>query len=400
MEILIRNGRVIDPRNEINDVRDVGIANGKIVRVDHNIPPQDAQLVIDATGMMITPGLVDLHGHYYYGTQPDSDYSNGFKAVPPDGFTLRSGVTTAVDAGGSGWRNFADFQKQVIERSQTRVLAMLNIVGSGMKGDPMEQNLEDMDADLTARCAKEFPEVIVGIKVAHYRGPDWIPVERAVQAGRLASLPVMVDFGRHVPPLSLRRLLLEYLRPGDIYTHMYAHIPERLPIVDEKGALEPYVRQARERGIIFDVGHGAGSFVFAQAIPALAQGFAPDSISTDLHAESMNAGLKDMSNLLSKFLSLGVDLSDVIRMSTWNPARILHRTDLGHLSPGARADLAVWTLRHGEFGFVDVEGWKVPGTLKLDCEVTMRDGEVVWDLNGLSKPLGQTGTKDNLKRAP
>jgi len=193
-----------------------------------------------------------------------------------------------------------------------------------------------------------------------------------------------VDFGGVVPELPLKDLLLEHLRPSDILTHTYAQVRGRIPIVDEQGNVRPYVLEARKRGIIFDVGHGGGSFVFRQAVPAIKQGFTPDSISTDLHRGSMNAGMKDMLNVMSKFLNMGMALPDVILRSTWNPAREIKRTELGHLSAGAPADVAVLRLRQGNFGFVDVGGGKMPGTLKLECELTLRDGQAVWDLNGIS----------------
>ncbi|HUG44103.1 MAG TPA: amidohydrolase/deacetylase family metallohydrolase, partial [Acidobacteriota bacterium] len=239
-DLLIRSGHVIDPRNEIDGEMDVAVLDGKIAQVSQEIPPEEARRVVDATGLIVAPGLIDIHVHAFYGTEPHSDYSDGFLALPPDGFTLRSGVTTAVDTGGSGWRNFRRFKENVIDRSQTRILAMLNIVGAGMKGDPTEQDLNDMDPKLTAMMARQFPELIVGVKVAHYRGPEWDPVQRAVEAGGLADLPVMVDFGRHIPPLSLQELLLERLRPGDIFTHAYAEIDEREPIVGPDGRVRSF----------------------------------------------------------------------------------------------------------------------------------------------------------------
>lgn len=383
-DLLLKGGHVIDPKNELDAPRDVAIAAGKIARVSESIPAAEARQVVDVNGLFVTPGLVDLHVHAFYGTEPNASYSNGDRALPPDGFTLRSGVTTAVDVGGAGWRNFPQFLEQVIRRSQTRILAFLNIVGSGMKGDPVEQNLNDMNPKLTAMRIRQFPEILVGVKVAHYRGPEWDPVDRAVEAGRQAGVPVMVDFGRHLPPLGLDELLLRRLRPGDLLTHTYAHVEGRIPIVDEKGQVRSYVQEARRRGVLFDVGHGAGSFVFRQAVPAVKQGFVPDSISTDLHAGSMNAGMKNMLNVMSKFLNLGLSLQEVILRSTWNPARFIQRPDLGHLSVGAGADVAVLRLREGDFGFVDVDGRKLQGRQKLECELTLRDGQIVWDLNGLS----------------
>jgi len=386
VDMLIRNGHVIDPRNGIDGVRDVAIADGVIVRVGANLPVEGVEQVIDATGLYVTPGLIDMHGHVFWGTEPNAYLANSFSSLPPDGFTFRSGVTAIVDAGGPGWRNFQEFKEQTIDRSRTRVYCFLNIVGSGMKGGAVEQNLGDMDAKLTAMVARSNDEHIVGIKLAHYSGPEWTPTERAVEAGRQAGIPVMIDFGGGDPPLSLETLLLEKLRPGDILTHCYAHVNGRMPIVDENGKVRPYIFEAQKQGRIFDVGHGGGSFVYEQAMPAVEQGLLPNTISTDLHTGSMNAGMKDMINVMSKMLVLGMPLPEVIAASTWKPAQVIQKEELGHLSPGASADVAIIRLEEGDFGYVDVRGWKLRGKQKLVCELTLRDGAVVWDLNGLSRP--------------
>jgi dihydroorotase len=386
MDLLIKGGHVIDPRNGIDGVRDVAIADGKIARVAADIAPSGAAKVVDAKGLYVTPGLIDIHVHVFHGTEPNADYSNGLNALPPDGFTFRNGVTTVADTGGAGWRNFIQFKEQTIDRVQTRVFAFLNIVGSGMKGGPIEQNIADMDARLTAIRIRQFRDLIVGVKLAHFSGSDWTPVDRAVEAGRLANVPVMVDFGGSDPPLPLDELLLRRLRPGDILTHMYAHVRSRMPLVGASGSVEPFVSEARRRGIIFDVGHGGGSFLFRQAVPATKQGLIPDTISTDLHIGSMNAGMKDQLNVMSKMLNLGLSLQQVIAQSTWRPAQVIKREELGHLSEGAVADVAVLRVREGQFGFVDVRGGRMNGTRKLECEMTVRAGRVVWDLNGLSYP--------------
>jgi dihydroorotase len=239
-----------------------------------------------------------------------------------------------------------------------------------------------MDANATAEQARKYREVVVGIKTAHYAGPEWTPVERAVQAGTLANIPVMVDFGDFRPERPFQDLVLKKLRPGDIYTHTYIGA---VPMLDAQGRVLPYLFEARKRGVIFDVGHGGGSFLFRQAIPAVRQSFAPDSISTDLHVNSMNSGMKDMLNLMSKFLNMGLTLDDVIARSTWNPAREIKREELGHLSVGASADVAVLRLESGQFGFVDVYGARMRGTQKLTCELTLRKGLVVYDLNGITR---------------
>ena len=385
--LVIRGGHVIDPRNNINGVMDVAISGGRVAAVGANVQAPAGARVIDAKGLYVVPGLIDIHAHVFYGTEKDSYLSAGDSAVPPDNHSFRSGQTTLVDVGGAGWRNFPQFKEQIIDRSRTRVLSFINIVGSGMKGGPVEQNLGDMDAKLTAMRIRQNRGVIVGIKVAHYSGPEWEPVTRAVQAGDETKVPVMIDFGNNTPPQSLEDLLLKYLRPGDILTHTYASVRGRIPIVDESGTLRPYVLAARKRGVIFDAGHGGGSFLYSQAVPATKQGFYPDVISTDLHTGSMNAGMKDILTTMSKFLNLGMPLPDVIKANTAKAADVIQRPDLGHLGVGAEADLAVLNLRKGSFGFIDSGGGRMMGDQKLECELTLKGGQVMWDLNGISRPL-------------
>ncbi len=379
-DLLLKGGHVVDPKNKIDRAMDIAIAGGKIARVAPTIAAAQARRAVAVSGLYVVPGLVDIHVHVYAGTGRRNAYC-GDNSVYPDGHTFRSGVTTVVDAGSSGWRNFPDFKDRVVDRARTRVLAMLNIVGGGMCG-PNEQDVWDMDPEATARRAREFPELIVGVKTAHYTGPEWVAVERAVEAGRLANLPVMVDFGAFRPERPFRQLVLEKLRPGDIYTHAFRNL---VPIADDQGRLEPYLLEARKRGVIFDVGHGGGSFLFRQAVPAVELGFPPDSISTDFHIGSMNAGMKDMLNVMSKFLNMGMPLAEVIRRSTVNPAGEIRRPELGHLSEGAPADVAVLRLRGGNFGFVDVNGARMSGSRKLEAELTISGGRVVWDLNGITR---------------
>lgn len=383
-DLLILNGHVIDKKNNINRQMDIGVKDGKIIRVEKKISTEGAKQVIDAKGLYVVPGIIDMHSHNFHGTDEDAYLSNSYSALPPDGFTFRSGVTTIVDVGGAGWKNFERFKSQTIAHSKTRVLSFLNIVGSGMKGGAIEQNLYDMNPEKTAEAVLQYPDTIVGIKLAHFQGHDWRPTERAVAAGKLANVPVMIDFGGSNPELSLETLLLEKLRPGDIFTHAFANVKGRTPIVDKNGKVRDYVFQAQQQGIIFDVGHGGGSFVFEQAVPALKQGFKPDAISTDLHTGSMNGGMKDILNVMSKFINMGMSLTEIIAAVTWNPAQYIHRNDLGHLSVGAVADIAIINLRAGSFGFVDTRGKKIQGNKKLECELTLREGKVVYDLNGLS----------------
>lgn len=386
-DLLIKGGTVIDAKNGINAVMDVAVKEGKIASVSQNISSDQAKTVVNAKGMIVSPGFLDIHGHNFHGTIPNAYLSNSFSSLPPDGFTFRSGVTTIVDAGGAGWKNFHVFKEQVIDRSKTRVLSFINIIGSGMKGGAIEQNLDDMNAKLTAMVAKQHPGVVVGVKLAHYHGFEWDPTERAVEAGRLADIPVMIDFGGSEPELPLKTLFLEKLRPGDIFTHAYANVNGRTAIVDDKGKVRPFVFEAQKRGIVFDVGHGGGSFLFKQAVPATEQGLFPNSISTDLHTGSMNAGMKSQINIMSKFLNMDMPLTEVIAASTWNPAQYIKRTDLGHLSVGAVADITISSVKKGNFGFVDSRGFKMMGKQKLECELTVREGAIVYDLNGISKPM-------------
>ena len=383
--ILIKGGTMIDAKNNINEVMDLAIKEGKVALVAKNIDVKRATQVVDAKGFYVTPGLIDIHFHNFHGTQEDHYLGDGFEALPPDGFTFRAGVTTVVDAGGAGWKTFGKFKDQTIAHSMTRVLSLLNIVGEGMRGGPWEQNLGDMDPKMTASVVRQNKE-IVGIKVAHYMGHEWGPVDRAVEAGKAANVPVMVDFGGATPVLPIEELFMQHLRPGDIYTHTFTQLPTREAIVDPTGKLKAFVLEAQKRGIVFDVGHGGGSFKFSQAIPALKSGFIPNTISTDFHTGSMNAGMKDQLNVMSKFLNMGMDVPQVIRASTWHPAQVIKREELGHLSVGAGADVAVLSLQTGKFGFIDSFGFSMQGTRKLVCELTLRDGRVVYDLNGISRP--------------
>ena len=387
IDILLKGGHVVDPKNKIDSKMDVAIFENKIVQVAPDIPATNAKKVIDVKGLFVTPGLIDMHVHVFMGNDLDAYIANGPTSVAPDGFTFRAGVTTVVDAGSSGWRNFRQMKEQTIDKAQTRVLALLNIVGTGMVGRFEEQDVADMNAVMTAHMIKQlFPDIIVGIKAAHYWG-DFTQVDRAVEAGKLANVPVMVDFGEHDPPNSIEALFMKHLRPGDIFTHTYSYGPtKRETVVDENGKVKPFIAEARKRGIIFDVGHGGGAFSWRQAVPAMQQGFAPDVISTDLHIQSMNGGMKDLTNVLSKFINMGMSVQDAIARATWAPANVINKKELGNLSVGTEADIAVFNLRKGDFGFVDVRGTKLKGTQKLEAELTIRGGKIVWDLNGISAP--------------
>jgi dihydroorotase len=376
-ELLLKGGHVIDPRNQIDAVMDVAIADGKIAAVRADINPAEARTLVDVSGLYVTPGLIDVHVHLFATTGMRGAWA-GDSSVLPDGFSFRSGVTTLVDVGSSGWRNFEDFRNRVIDRAQTRVFAMLNIVGLGMMTDAPEQNVHDMDAKATAEMALKHRDVVVGIKSAHYQGPEWVSVDRAIEAGTMAKIPIMVDFGYFRVERPYYKLVTERLRPGDISTHMFRG---PVPYVDENGKLLDYLKQARARGVLFDVGHGGGSFVFRNAVPAIRQGFHPDSISTDLHIGSMNGAMMDMVTTMSKILVMGVPLQEVIRESTVNPAKAIQHPELGHLSVGAEADIAVLRVMQGSFRYADGSRATFEGDRRLMCELTLKGGRVVWDWN-------------------
>jgi dihydroorotase len=379
-DLLIKKGHVIDPKNQIDSTLDVAITKGKIAKIAKNIPAAQASKVIDATGLYVTPGLIDIHTHVFVGTRPDK-FADGILSLSPDDFTFKSGVTTVVDAGTSGWRNFPLFKYQVIDKSQTRVLAFLNIAGSGMSGDPDQQDLNDMDSKMTSLIAQKYPEIIVGIKIGHYEGSEWSPFERALAAAQKSGVPLLVEC--HLPQFSLEEQL-NRMRPGDIITHSFEKVSERMTVIDEHGYIRPFVKDAQKKGILFDVGHGGAGFWFSQAIPAFKQGLLPNSFGTDLHRFSMNAGMKSMLNIMSKYLNMGMPIKDIILRATWNAAKSIKRYDLGNLSEGAVADIAVLSLLNGKFGFIDAGGNKIEGNRKLEAELTIRAGKIVWDLNGLA----------------
>lgn len=379
-DLLLKGGRLLDPKNNVDSRLDVAIAAGKIAAIAPSIPAAKAVRTVDVRGLVITPGLVDIHAHVFAATGKSGAY-NGDLSVFPDANCLPFGVTTVADAGSSGAMDFADFKQKIISRSKTRVLAFLNIVVEGM-GGRVEQDTSLMDPVKTAEVCRQNRADVVGIKTAHYAGPEWIAVERAVEAGKACDVPVMVDFGTFRPERPFQELVLSKLRPGDIYTHLF--LPW-VPLLDEQGKVAAFMLEARKRGVVFDVGHGGGSFVFRYAVPAVKQGFLPDSISTDLHASSRLAGMKDMLNVMSKFLNMGMPLREVILRSTWNPAREIRREELGHLSVGAVADVAVLRVEPGRYGFVDSYGARMDGTRRLICELTVRNGKVVWDLNGMTR---------------
>ncbi len=380
-DLLLKGGRVIDPANSINGPMDVALAGGKIAAVEKNIPAANARRVVDVTGLYITPGLIDIHAHAGV-DRPASGLSY------PANMNFSSGLTTIVDAGTWGARDFPEIKRTIIDTAQIRVLSFLNIVAAGM-GSEKEQDIREMDAQLCAATIKKYRDVIVGIKTAHYwtslpwdaTHPPWAAVDRAIEAGTQADVPVMVDFWPRPPERPYEDLILKKMRPGDIHTHVFA---QQFPVLLDNGTLNPIYAEARKRGVIFDVGHGGGSFWFRNAVPAIKQGFIPDSISTDLHMGSVNGPVVDMITTMSKMMAIGIPLEDVIRRSTVNPAREIRRPELGTLTVGREADIAVIELRHGKFGYIDCGRAKMMGEVKLENRMTLRAGRVVYDPTGIS----------------
>jgi dihydroorotase len=380
IDILIKNGHVFDAKNNIDTISDVSIANGKILQVAPYISDKHAKRIIYATGLYVVPGLIDPHTHVFVGSKSDK-FADGNNSLSPDDFSFKSGVTTMVDAGTSGWRNFQLFKTQVIDESKTQVLAFLNIAAYGMSGDDLQHDLNEMDVARTSEMVLKYPDHIVGIKIGHFDGEVWAPFERALEVGTITDRPLFVEC--HLPGYTLKEQL-DRMRQGDIITHSFENISERTPVVDGEGNVLSYVFDAKKKGVLFDVGHGGAGFWFNQGIPALEQGLWPNSFGTDLHRFSMNAGMKDMLNVMSKYLNMGMPLKEVLKRGSWFPAKAIKREDLGNLSTGAVADIAIIALTRGEFGFVDARDNRIPGDKKLVAELTIREGKIVWDLNGLS----------------
>lgn len=388
-DLLLKGGHVIDPANHIDSVMDVAVAAGKIAAVGKDIPAGQAKKVVDVSGLYVTPGLIDIHYHVGHGGAPLDWFTQQARVhleplgVPAD-LALTSGVTTIVDAGTAGADTFQLEKEEVIDRAQVRVLAFLNIVANGMEGG-LEQSVDQMDAKLCAETIKKYPDIIVGVKTAHYwterpwdgEHTPWAAVDSAIACAEAAKAPVMYDFWPR-PERSYSDLILKKARPGDIHTHVFA---QQFPILLKDGKINPILAEARQRGVYFDVGHGAGSFWFRNAVPAAKQGFLPDSMSTDLHTGDYRT--VSMANVLSKFRAMNVPLNDLIRRSTVNPAREIHRPELGTLSIGKEADIAVLEEVHGKFGYIDCGYAKMNADVQVVARLTIRAGRIAYDPSGM-----------------
>lgn len=380
-DLVLAGGTVIDPANGRNGRADVAIAGGRISGVSAELGRLQGRKTIDVSGYLVTPGLVDIHTHVAV-TNRKSSFP-----IEPTVNTVSSGVTTIVDAGTVGADGFELFKSQVVDTAPLRVLSFLNIVRAGMDG-PHEDDESEMEPELAAEVALANPETVVGIKTAHYwvmkdfdaRHEPWTAVNAALRAGELCGLPVMVDSYPWIPGRSYPELILERMRPGDIHTHVFA---KQFPLLDRFRGVYDYMFEAQARGVVFDLGHGEGSFWFRNAVPAVSQGFLPDSISTDLHRKNVNGPVVDLLSTMNKILNIGVPLERVIRMVTQRPADEIGRPDLGRLSVGLDADIAVLALEVGSYSFVDCGGYRLSANEQLECRMTFRSGEVIYNPRGL-----------------
>jgi dihydroorotase len=375
-DLLLRGGEVLDPSQGLRGVRDVAFAWGRIAAVAEpgTIDPRAARTVIDVAGKLVTPGLIDLHTHVYLGAAD--------LCLPADEVGAASGCTTMVDAGTASANNMLGFHRLVQRETRTRIYALVHISGIGLVGHPHgeSRDLTFLEPELAARCLLSYQGFVLGVKVrqSHYIVGDngLEPLRRAIRAAELAEqalrpagaarrVPVMVHIGGAPAPLAE---ILALLRPGDVITHCFTGTGNG--VVDDQGRLEPACEAARQRGILFDVGHGSGSFSLPIAKAAAEAGFWPDTISTDLHAYSVNRPAIDLPATMSKFLSLGLSLEEVVRRATEAPAQFINASLppsareplLGTLQAGAPGDAAVLELQHGDFEFVDTRGhtWHAP----------------------------------------
>jgi len=390
MDWIIRNGRVVDPQADIDTILDIGISDGKIAVIGEQLDASTDTRLLDASDCLVTPGLIDFHTHVFYG--------GGSWSVDADELGPRTGVTTMVDAGSAGAGNFHGFYRHVIQRSKIRIKAFLHIAFTGLEGGGIYApgdlviagELDDIRRAMirpAVEVGQKYPDAICGIKVrasVEAAGESGsIAIDLAKQASELLNLPMMVHIG--APPPT-RKEILEKLRPGDVLTHAFRGHPNGPYNLD--GSVMEEMLEARSRGVLFDVGHGQGSFAFASGQKLIRDAdFLPDMISSDVHTYSVGTTAHNLPRTMSKFLALGMDLMDVIRATTATPAKFLGlEGTLGSLRAGYLADISVLKLRNQDVTFHDTFGETMDAQQVLAPVATIRDGEVVWS----ELPVGET----------
>ncbi len=371
-DLLIRGGEVIDPASGLRGVRDVAVAQGRIAAIEPDIP-SDAVSVVEAGGKLVVPGLVDLHTHL--GAELHT------RVVDPDEICPPAGVTAAVDMGSTGAFNFPWYRERVLSSTLIRLFPFINIASIGTMSIHTPYYVDNygryIDVRDTVRMILENRQYIRGIKVfaTSKMVGEWaiMAVRAARQVGDEVGLPVAVHVSQLPPPLEE---VLALLHSGDILTHSFT--PHDQGILDGRGQIRAAVREARQRGVIFDLGHGAGSFGFHIARQAMEQGFLPDTISTDIYYANVEKPVKDLPTTLNKFLALGLSLEETLARATCNPARIIGEETLGQLRPGGPADIAVMALHEGSFTYVDSTQQTCTGPWKLECAVTVAGGKIIY----------------------
>ena len=369
-DLLVKGGHVIDPSQKINDLRDVALSDGKVAAVEKNIPDSAAKEIVDANGLIVTPGLLDLHIHAYVGA---SHYG-----IEPDPNNIAKGVTTALDAGSSGADTFLGFRKYIIERSQTRLYALLNISSMGMVSNKIGE-LEDLrwaDVEEAVKVGRSNQDLILGIKARLSRlqagEQDMDALKRALEACEMLGSFLMIHVG---DTRSSLEDIVAMLRPGDVVTHSFNDRPHG--VLDDSGRVYAGIREAQDRGVVFDIGHGQGSFSFDVAEKALSQGFYPDNISSDIHIYNVNGPAFDQLTTLSKFLHLGMPLEDVIRLTTESTAKVMGKSgQLGTLRVGSEGDVTLTSLEEGDFTMYDKENRSVQSRHRLVHALTIKNGKI------------------------
>ena len=380
-DLLLKNGNVLDPSSNRKGRFDIAIVGDRIVRIATDLAAHQAKTTVDVSAYYVTPGLIDLHAYVNaQGVYRQGDPRTDWRNVNPDHNALRHGVTTVVDGGSTGWKNFAGFKKLVIDRSRVRVLAFLNIVGSGMLNGDAAADPSDLQVQQTVEAARSHPESIVGIRSPHVKGAGREGVERAVRAAESMGGVALVEFLEE-PGVTYRELVLERLRAGDLITHTFG---ASTPVLESNGNISTLLTDARRRGVLFDLGHGSQGFAFRNAVPAVRKGFLPDIISTAMDKTSLLLPRAEMMTTLSKLLNLGVPIEQLVERVTVRPARAIKRPELATLREGGVADIAVIELQQGQFGFLDSGHARLRGDRRLRAVLTIRGGSVVWDSEGLS----------------